>query len=113
MRPGRLSREWTRRARASGTSGNHQMHHHEQVVVEAENEALAQAAQGAHDFVLQPGDRRIVGANDERVADTDAFDGGTEHAGPEGMKIELDVGQFGHRSILLTGDARVNAASGA
>jgi hypothetical protein len=72
------------------------MHHGKQILVEAEDEALAHARQRQHHAPLERRQRRIVGAHEEGARHARALDHATEHARAERPPVELDVREFGH-----------------
>jgi hypothetical protein len=59
-------------ARPMQAAGDHQVQHEEQVVLQPEDDALAQPPQGAHSFSVNHPDRRHRGAQQEWVEELDA-----------------------------------------
>ena len=56
-------------------------------------------------------DRRIVGADDEGVANPDRLDPLPDHARRERVEVELDVGQLGHTSGVPRGGPALRQAA--
>ena len=79
-------------------AGDHQVQHEEQVVVEREDEALAEPANRAHGLAVHDLERRHRGAQQERVAQFDPREHLPDDTRLERFAVDLDVGQFGHFS---------------
>ncbi len=84
-------------------AGDHQMEHDEQLVVEADDDALAEARQPAHGPATKGGDRRVDGAQHEGVSEPDILQRPTRQAALQRLDIGGDVGQFGHGARLWHG----------
>ena len=81
-------------------SRDHQVHDHEQVVVEARTRDAYQAAISAMTVILRSRERRVDRADDERIADADRWSGDADYAQPQRVQIEFDVGKLGHDGQL-------------
>ena len=77
------------------------MQDQEEVVIECEDDALADAAEGADGLAFDGGDGRDGGAEEERGGDAELFEGLVEDAGAEGGQVGRDVGEFGHGLRLV------------
>ena len=80
------------------TAGDHQVENDVQVAGEAEHDALAEPAQVFDRPSDQLGDRRIDRAQDERAGQPHALERLADNAGAQGLEVDGDVGQLGHRN---------------
>jgi hypothetical protein len=82
-------------------TGNHQMDDEEEVVLEAEDDALAEAAQCDDGFSGELCGTGLDRAKDEWVGEPDLFERMAEHAGFQRFEVDRDVGKFGHDSSII------------
>ena len=78
------------------TAGDHQMNDDEEVSFEREHDPLAQAAKPDYSLAFRSRNRRIKRAHDERVPNHDPLDRLVEDHRREALKVEDDIGEFGH-----------------
>ena len=78
------------------TAGDHQVEDQPEVAVQAEGDALADAADCADGFAFGSGDGRDGGAQQEWAIDADLLQCLVENARLEGGDVGGDVGQFRH-----------------
>jgi hypothetical protein len=76
--------------------GDHQVQHQPELVLEADGDALAEPPQLVDLLALDASDRRVGGAQQERMADPHARQLPAEDARLQGLDIDRDVRQFGH-----------------
>ena len=67
-----------------------------EVVVQAERDALAEAAQAADVTAVRCGERRVHGAQEERAGQTHALERPIQDAPFQRLEVERDVGQLRH-----------------
>ena len=82
---------------------------------EAEDDALADAAERADCLAFDGLDARDGGAKKEGRGDAQVFERLADHAGLEGREVGGDVGELGHTDILHPTQAqrtRMNGAPG-
>ena len=79
---------------------DHEMQHEEQVVVELEDDALAEPAQAADRLAEDGVDRRVEGAEEKRIGEPDLRQRLADDAGAEAVDVGDDVGKFGHGRML-------------
>jgi len=72
--------------------------HREQVPVEPEDEAFAEARERRDRAAFDRRQRGIERAHEERACHARALDGVAQHARLQGRQVELDVREFGHAS---------------
>jgi hypothetical protein len=94
MRPGGFAP-----ARATGSGRDHQVHDDEQLALEREHDALAEAPHGRDTPALHGIDRRRRGAQQERVRDDDALDRLADDARRERVAVGFEVGELGMRRL--------------
>ena len=78
----------------SEPAGNHQMQHEEGVGVEPEDDALADAAHGAHRLTGNRINRRVDGSQDERAQEDDALEAMADDVALECFEVHDDVGEL-------------------
>ena len=78
------------------TTGNHQVENEPEVLIDADGNALADAAQLADGAALEVLKRRVHGAKEKRTREADANERLAEDAGFERGDIGGDVGEFRH-----------------
>ena len=81
-------------------AGDHQVDDEEQVPSNAKTSRLPSRRMLPHRAARDGGDRRVVGADDERIADPHRLDRLAGDACRQCAPVQLDVGQFGHRGML-------------
>ena len=67
-------------------AGDHQVEHEPEIVVEADGDAFADAAQAGHFAALDGAERRIDSAQQERAGDAHRERRATDYAGLEGAE---------------------------
>src|SRR4030081_2210992 len=77
-------------------SGNHQVKDQPEIVVEAEGDALAHAAQRSHFVALNRIDRRIGGAEKRWTANLKIFQNMADHALLQRFHVNDNVWKFWH-----------------
>ena len=82
-------------------AGDHQVQREPEVALDADRDALTDAANLFHAAAFQGGRRRRGGAQQERPAYRDALEAAAEDALAEGLHVNGDVRQFGHASHLV------------
>ena len=75
-------------------AGDHQVNDQEEVVVEHEHDALADAAHAADDLAVSGVERRIDGAQDERAEEPDPLEAPADDVRGQRFDVDDDVGQF-------------------
>jgi hypothetical protein len=80
-------------------AGDHQVQHGEIVVLEHENDALAEAAHVPDRAPGEVGDRRVRRAEQKRAADPQPVEPRADQPGGEGVEIQHDVRQLGHATL--------------
>ena len=80
------------------TAGNHQVQDEPEIVVEADGDAFADAAQGAHFFAVDRGERRFDGAQQKWAGEAHALERLAQDARFERFDVDGDVGELGHGS---------------
>ncbi len=80
----------------SQTSRDHQVEDDEEIAVEREHDALAEAPEADDAASLELTRRGRDGAHQKRVADPKAFERLTEDAGVQRFEIDRDVRELGH-----------------
>jgi hypothetical protein len=75
------------------------MDHEQQLIVEFEDEPLADAADAAHGPAEDAVEGRIVRAQDERAREGDALEALADDVARQGLEIDDDVGQL--RQIIF------------
>ena len=83
-------------------AGNHQVQDEPKVILEADANALSEAAQTQDLFSDGAVERRGRCPQEKRAGDADAFKRLAANALLEGFNVNDDVGQFGHRSSKLS-----------
>ena len=78
-------------------AGDHQVQHHPEAVVEAESDALANAAQFAHRVSFDGRQRRLDRAQQEWAGDAHARQRLADNASSQRAKIGFNVGKLRHR----------------
>src|SRR4051812_25369566 len=78
------------------TARNHQVQHGPEVVVYADGDTFANAANSPHGVTFESIGGRIYGTQQERAGDADAFERLADDAGFESFDIDRDVRQLGH-----------------
>jgi hypothetical protein len=68
----------------------------EAVVVEREDDPLAEAAHAAHDSPVQHVERRVDRAQYEWAQEPNLLETVADHACGQGLNVDCDIGQFGH-----------------
>ena len=81
------------------TTGDHQVENEPEVLIDADGDALANAAQLADGAALEVLKRRVHGAKEKRTREADANERLVEDAGFERGDIGGDVGEFRHDVI--------------
>ena len=76
--------------------GDHQMDDEEEVVLEAEDDALAEPAERDDRATDDGGDRWIDGAQEERAREAHRLERLAENARREALEVQLDVGVLRH-----------------
>jgi len=74
------------------------VNHDEQLAFQREHDPLAQPAHVDHRSSLDRAERRIDGAQHERMHDAHAQELAALHTFEQRLAIELDVGKLGHRA---------------
>src|SRR6059036_379709 len=74
------------------------------IVVEFEDDALADAAHAAHDLAVDDVNRWIDGAEDEGAEEIEAFEALADDVAGQRFDVDNDVGKF--RQRLTTNDQR-------
>src|SRR5439155_4297473 len=77
-------------------AGDHQVDHHEQAALEAEDEALADAAQLLNALVLACRERRLDAAEQKRAAQAHLLELAVEDPGLETLEVDGEVRVLGH-----------------
>jgi hypothetical protein len=78
--------------------GDHQMDDQKELVLEFEDDALADSPQAQNPAALDSANRRLEGTQYKRTANTDLLNGFLENALLERFYIDRNVGQLGHLS---------------
>ena len=78
------------------TAGDHEMENEPEVVLEADTDAFAEAAEVDDSFPKGAGERRSYGSEEKRADDADSVDGLAENARFERFDVNDDVGEFRH-----------------
>ncbi len=81
---------------------DHQMDDEKKIVVEFEDDALADAAHAAHDLAVDDVNRWIDGAEDEGAEEIEAFEALADDVAGQRFDVDNDVGKF--RQRLTTND---------
>jgi hypothetical protein len=66
-----------------------------ELVVEGEDDTLADAAHAADDLRLDGVDRRIDGAQDERAVEREPLEAASGDVARQRLEVDDDVGEFG------------------
>ena len=90
-------------------AGDHEMEDEEEVVVEAEDDALADAAERADGAAFDGLDAWDGGAKKEGRGDAEVFERLADDAGLQRGEVGGDVGELGHTEILHPTQAQKNA----
>ena len=83
---------------------DHQVDDEKQIVVEGEDDALADAAHAADDRAVDRVDRRIDRAEDERAVEREPLEAAADDVARQRLEVDDDVGEFGHDERLTTSD---------
>ena len=75
---------------------DHEVQDEPEVAVQAERDALAEAAQAADVPAVRRGERRVHGAQEERAGQTHALERPIQDAPFQRLEVERDVGQLRH-----------------
>ena len=77
-------------------AGDHQVDHQEQIATQGEHDALAEPLHGLHPRAVRGADRRIEGAQHERVGDAHTLQRAVHGAAPQVLHVHGYRGQFRH-----------------
>jgi len=92
-------------------AGNHQVKHQPKIILDANRNAFADAAQLADHAAFHVGKRRISGSQQEGALQAHVLDGLTDYSWLQGADVGGDVGQFWHGYTLRLGTAKYNAGA--
>ena len=81
-------------------AGDHQVEDQEQLAVELEHDALADAAGTADRLPLHGRDGRVHGAQEERARETNRLERLAADRALERLDVDADVGQLGHALMI-------------
>src|SRR5262245_10330525 len=76
------------------------MQDEEEVAVEFEDDTLAEAPEVADGFGVNRVERRVEGADKERVSHPHSVERPSDGPAAQTLDVDRDVGQFGHPAIL-------------
>ncbi len=65
------------------------------ILIEDEDDALADAADAAHDLSVDRVDRRIDGAEDERAVQDEPLEAASDDVPRQRLEVDDNVGKFG------------------
>ena len=97
-----LPRQPRARALPVQAAGDHQVQHQEEIAVERDDDALAEARDPDHVAPTGVGERRVDGAEHERAGQAHALEPGPADARVERFDVDGDVGQLRHWLALLS-----------
>jgi hypothetical protein len=95
-----LRRERGARRAPAQSSGDHEVDGERELLLQPQEQPLAQPPERHHAPPLRRGDRRLDGPQHERLQDLDPLDRLPEHARRETLEVELEVGELGHEKAL-------------
>jgi hypothetical protein len=81
-------------------SSDHEMKHHEEVVLQCQDEALAEPAKAHHLLAGNGSDRRVHGAEYPGAAEANLHQWPRSHDRLEPFEIDDDIGKLRHRGSL-------------
>jgi hypothetical protein len=77
------------------------MEDEKEAVVELEDDAFADAAEGHDGVAFEVFDAGLDGAEEEGAGEADVVEGLVEDARGEGAEVSGDVGEFGHGVLMV------------
>ena len=94
LRPGRLPVQ---------APGDHEVEDHEELVVQLDDDPLAQSPQATHGLAADGGEGRVDGAQHEGAGEPDALEPGAEDARPQRLDVDGDVRELRHPAVDASG----------